>query len=133
MKASAFSRLGHSVLAATLLTVFTQVSSFGQSMATAKPVESLAALETAIYQIPETTKFKVHFVNPSGHKITVQLRNASDEVVYSETVSDKNYIRKFDLENLTDGMYHFDIVDGKQHIRKEVEIQTVSARSVQVQ
>ena len=133
MKTNAFRKLGQSVLVATVLTVFSQIQSMAQTTASAKPTETLGTMETAVYQVPETTKFKVHFINPSARKTTVKLLNAKDEVLYTEVVTNQNYIRKFDLENLADGMYHFEISNGQQKIRKDVELQTTTARNVQIQ
>jgi len=133
---NSFRRWGQGLFAGIVLAAFTQVNSFGQSMASASQPEALAApsgLQTAVYQIPETTKFKVHFVNNSSHPVTIQLRDARNQVIYSEKISGKNYIRKFDLEQLGDGTYTFEINNGSQRIVKEVDLHTVRARSVQVQ
>jgi flagellar hook assembly protein FlgD len=133
MKTNAFRKLGQGLLAAILLTIGTQVSSFGQSLANATPPTSLApaGLEAVVYQVPETTKFKVHFLNHSENPVTVRLLDANNQVIYSESITAKNYLRKFDLENLSDGNYRFEISNGKQRIKKEVGLQTVTARSVQ--
>lgn len=133
---NSFSTTGQGILVGLMLTVSTSVGSFAQSMASAKPTEVIvapAALQAVVYQVPETTKFKVHFQNHSGKKVTVTLRDASNQVIYSEVVASTNYVRKFDLEELNDGSYHFEISNGNQNIIKEVALQTVNARNVKVQ
>lgn len=131
-----FLKGGKGILVGLMLTTVITMSGYAQTMASGNKSETLAApkaLEAVMYQIPETTKFKVHFLNNSGRKVTVQLRDAQNQLVYSEVVSGKNYIRKFDLNNLSDGAYRFEISNGNQYIVKEVALQTVSARSVQVE
>ena len=136
---SVFRGLGQSIVAAFALTVFASFSSQAQSadriqpkpFAIAQPAP--AGLETAVYQVPQTTKFKVHFVNSTGKTVTVKLRDANRNVLYTESVSAKNYIRKFDLEPLGDGKYQFEITGGGQTVVRQVDLQTVTARTVQIQ
>jgi len=129
-------KAGHVMLAVVMLAAFTQVSSSAQSMASAEPNKTItvpAGLQVIVYQVPETTRFKVHVLNNSGQPVMVRLRNAGNQLLYSEKVTDKNYSRKFDLEKLTDGAYQFEITNGDQQVVKEVTLQTVTARNVQVQ
>ncbi|MCU0354465.1 MAG: hypothetical protein MUD08_12125 [Cytophagales bacterium] len=138
-KSSVFRGLSQGLVAAFALTVFASFSSPAQSAASVQPkMFSLmqpapAALETAVYQVPQTTKFKVHFVNNTGKAVTVKLLDAGRNVLYTESVSAKNYIRKFDLEPLGDGKYQFEITGGGQTVVRQVDLQTVTARTVQVQ
>ncbi len=132
-----FRSLSKGIVAGVILTVCSQFSSFAQSTNTAsKPVESLGettTLQAAVYQIPGTTKVKIHFLNPSSKDVHLTLKTADNQVVYTEFAGEKKYIRKFDMKDLQDGMYYFQLSNGTQTITKEIALQTVSARNVAIQ
>ncbi len=91
-----------------------------------------ASLQVAVYQVENTTKFKLHFENSASRPVTLTLKNAANQVVHREVVSSPKYIRKFELGNIQDGTYTFEISNSQERITKEIQLQTLAARSLQV-
>ncbi|PMD90394.1 hypothetical protein BWI97_23195 [Siphonobacter sp. BAB-5405] len=71
---------------------------------------------------------KVNFMleKVAGKKLTVSLRNAKGDVLFSENIS-KNatgYARRFDMNELADGQYHIEVTDGETTLKKDISINT---------
>ena len=136
---SRFRKQSQIVLTALAFTALSGGAAFSQTLASAKqpgPVELPApfGLTVIAYQVPETTKFKVHFQNLSGESVRIVLKNDRHESVYVEDVANtkRSYIRKFDMKDMADGTYRFEITSGSQKVTKEISLQTMVARSVLV-
>lgn len=109
-------------LAAALAVAATQVT-----MA-AGPEPEASSLQSAVFQIPNSLKFKT-VVAPREGKLSITIRNENNEVMYSENLkSDKGYIRTFDFSTLADGQYTFVISNGQQTQSKTFVIETTTAR-----
>ena len=90
-------------------------------------------LAVAVFQVENTLKFRLHFENYAGDKVKITIRNSADKVVYEETVKNsKTYIRKFDLSSMADDTYIFEVASKHQSYTKEISLQTLSARSLQI-
>ncbi len=74
----------------------------------------------------------MHFENHSKKDVTIKIKNSDNKVVYSETVSAPKYIRKFDFNTLADGNYTFEVSNKKETFVKEITLQTLSARSLNI-
>ncbi len=91
-----------------------------------------ASLQVAVYQVENTTKFKLHFENSASRPVTLTLKNAANKVIHQEVVASPKYIRKFELGNMQDGTYTFEISNSQERITKEIQLQTLAARSIRV-
>ena len=137
---SSFRKSGRMVLAAIAFTAFGGGAAFSQTLASAQQpgpagLPAPSGLTVIAYQVPETTKFKVHFQNPSGERVRIVLKNDRHESVYAEDVTNtkRGYIRKFDMKDMADGTYRFEVSSGQQKVTREIGLQTTLARSVLVQ
>jgi len=135
-----FRTVSQGILAGIALAAFVQSASSAQILASAKQPDPKAitapaseSLMVLAYQIPGTPKVKVHIHNLNGDKLSLRLKDANGNVIYTEIVSTANYIRRFNLEALPDGNYVFEVGNGAQRIQKFVDLQTVTARNMQVQ
>jgi len=115
-----------------VLTLTAAVAVAGAQMAfAANGPEPAASLESAVFQLPDSMKFKAIVANPQSSKLIITIRNEKDEVVYSETIrNQKGYIRTFDLSAMTDGEYTFEIASNSQSQKKSFRIETTLARVV---
>ena len=131
---------GHALAGAALLTLLTATGAAAQSHAYAhhfeKPVPTEIykphSLKVAVYQVENTPKFKVHFENSDHSPVVLRIRNAANRVLHEEVVREGKYVRKFDLANMADGDYTFEIANGKENISKGIQLQTLSARTLQI-
>ena len=110
------------MLAAVLATV--NVAAFAE-----EPVETAAKKKTfavGMYQTVNTTKMNLMVEKSGANKVYVMLKNEKGEVLYSEMIGKKDakYWRKFDMSELQDGNYVFEITSGNEKIVKEVNLST---------
>jgi|GEM_PF-921600 len=132
---------GNALAGAALLSLLTLTGAAAQSHAYAhhfnKPVPTEIykphSLKVAVYQVDNTAKFKVHFENSDPSVVVLRIRNAAHKVLHEEVVRDGKYVRKFDLGNMNDGDYTFEIANGKESVLKSIQLQTLSARTLQIQ
>jgi hypothetical protein len=121
---------GNALAGAALLTLLTATGAAAQSHAYAhhfeKPVPTEIykphSLKVAVYQVENTPKFKVHFENSDQSPVVLRIRNAANRVLHEEV----------DLGNMADGDYTFEIANGKENISKGIQLQTLSARTLQI-
>jgi flagellar hook assembly protein FlgD len=91
------------------------------------------SLDVAVFQVENTLKFRVHLENYAGQDITIKIKNGSNKVVYEEKVKNvSKYIRKFDFSTMLDGDYTFEVSNNKDTFTKDISLQTLSARSLQI-
>jgi hypothetical protein len=58
-------------------------------------------------------------------KTYVAIKNAAGEVLYSEfTYKTENFSKVYDLTNLADGEYYFEVITGKEKLTKSFQIAT---------
>ncbi|MEA5427787.1 hypothetical protein [Arcicella lustrica] len=109
------------------IALFTTVSFFAN--ATTDTNEATNAKKTfavGIYQTINTLKMNVMIDKLAGKKITIQLKNEDGEVIHTEIVGKKEtaYRGNYDLKELEDGKYSFEISDGNAKIVKNVQVGT---------
>jgi hypothetical protein len=69
-------------------------------------------------------KFKLTLDN-LDKKTYVAIKNAAGEVMYSEfTYKTENFSKVYDLTNLADGEYYFEVITGKEKLTKSFQIAT---------
>ena len=131
---------GNALAGAALLGLLAFTDAAAQSHAYAhnfeKPVPTELykphSLKVAVYQLENTPKFKVHFENYDDSPVVLRIRNAANKILHEEVVRDGKYVRKFDMANMNDGDYTFEIANGKENFTKEIQLQTLSARTLQI-
>ena len=102
------------------------------SMAASGPGPEASSLQSAVFQLPNSLKFKT-VIAPADSKLSIVIRNAQNEAIYTESMKhNEGYIRTFDFSTLPDGDYTFEISNGQQTQSKTFKIETTSARVVNV-
>lgn len=75
-------------------------------------------------------KFKLSIEN-AENKTLISLINENDDVLFSEyAATNGDYTKVFDLSNLNDGKYTFEMRTGSERITKSLEIKTNVQRTV---
>lgn len=109
-----------SALALSLLAI---INVNAQQQTSAQPENDFAV---SMYQTINTMNMNLFVAKQANHRATVVLKNEKGNVIYSDIVSKgaKLYHGKFDLSDLQDGKYHFEITEGDKTIVKNVSIGT---------
>ena len=89
----------------------------------------VARLTTDFFEI-EPLKVRMHFVNPSGKRTTIGIRNYRNELVYRELFFGREYARNFNFETMLAGQYSFRIDNYKDHLNKRFAIQEIVSRKI---
>lgn len=89
---------------------------------TAKP----KTFEVGLYTIKQTSKVKVFVEKNKGEKLLIRLKNEQGDVLHTETIgkSQTFYKGSYDLEQLQDGKYSFEIENSAERLVKNVQIST---------
>lgn len=75
-------------------------------------------------------KFKLVVANISG-KATITIKNENGDVMHTEYASkSEDFSKIFDLSDLTDGNYYFEIANGSEKLVKSFKISTEVKRTV---
>lgn len=91
------------------------------------------SLQSTVFQLPNSMKFKTVVATGQNSKLYVIIRNEKNEPIYTESLKSTNgYIRTFDFSTLADGEYTFEISNGKQTQSKTFKIETSTERIVKL-
>ena len=100
------------------------------SLAADGPGPETGKLQSTIFQIPNSLKFKA-IATGCGNKLSIVIRGYDHTPIYTEFQNNgHDYMRTFDLSTLTDGEYTFEISNGEETIKKTFTIETTMARMV---
>jgi hypothetical protein len=88
--------------------------------------------DAAIYKVAETNKVRLSVNKPAHDKLRVLLKDQSGKVYYSEVYNDNDakYRRVFDLEEMRDGTYYFELFNKKDKLVKKVEIHSTNEKLI---
>ncbi len=115
---------------AIILTLATATTEgFAQTKASGKVSTTKAS--TLEVQDMGNLRFKLAFENPLKQKAKISLLDKDNEVFfYDYTISDAQYVKAFNLSNLTDGKYTFVVQTGSEKLTKEFVIKTQTFRGI---
>ncbi len=84
--------------------------------------------KVGMYQTINTLRMNVLVEKVVGKKLTVTLKDAQGKVLSQEIIAkgSDSYFGKFDMSNLSDGKYTFEITDGTEKIVKQVNLETTT-------
>ena len=90
------------------------------------------AFQSALYKINETSKVKLSVDKGADENLRITLRDKSGKVYYNENFVDKDgkYRRIFDLEEMGDGVYYFELIHNKTKVVKQVEIESSNEKLI---
>lgn len=132
MKISIFSILT-SAFALTLS--FTSFAADKKKNNEEKETAAAVAFDAALYKVGETNKVRLSVDKSANERLRVVLKDKAGKVYYSEVFNqrDTKYRRVFDLNDMTDGTYYFEVSHKKAKKVKEVNIESTSSKMISLQ
>lgn len=100
-----------------------------------KTTADAVVFDAALYKVKETNKVKLSVDKAANERLRIVLKDKGGRVFYSEVFNDKDakYRRVFDLEEMNDGVYYFELFYNKKKLVKEVQIQSTSEKLISLQ
>ncbi|MBB6004855.1 hypothetical protein [Arcicella rosea] len=97
-----------------------------------EPASNKKSFAVGMYQTINTMKMNVLIEKTTSKNLFISLKNEKGEVLHKERVgkNSQKYHGKFDLSELEDGAYSFEITDGESKIVKNVNIGTKNPEPV---
>lgn len=80
----------------------------------------------------EEMKFRISISNPSTRSVVVTIVKGNDEF-FSAVVKANEYVNTYNMSEVEDGDYTIIISNGKERVRKQISISTVTAINRQVE
>jgi hypothetical protein len=88
----------------------------------------------AVAYATSSLKLKVNFENPAREKVTLSIRNADGQVLYTSNLGHEAVFNgKLDLSDLADGKYTVTLQSKSSRYEKPFQIQTQTARMAVVE
>ena len=83
-------------------------------------------IQASLYKLADSNKVKLSVDKSDDDKLKITLKDKSGQLYYSEVYNEKDskYRRVFDLNDMNDGKYTFELFYNKQKVTKTVEIQS---------
>ncbi len=89
---------------------------------TANAVDS-AYMATVCKIIAEEEKmYRVMFYAPTEEKVSVQIKNEDQQIVYTETLKSSEFVKKYDLSYLPKGAYELEVKSQGYVFKEEFEL-----------
>lgn len=97
-----------------------------------KEETSKKTFDAYLFKVPNTNKVKLLVDKNTDARLRIMLTGKDGKVYYSETNDDKQskYRRQFDMNDLTEGTYFFELYSKKQTLIKEIKIESASEKLV---
>jgi hypothetical protein len=94
-----------------------------------------ATFNVALYQVSNTNKVKLAVDKDDDSRLRIVLKDKVGKVFYSEVFNEKDskYRRVFDLDEMHDGTYYFEMFYQKQKLTKEVQIRSTSEKLISLE
>ncbi len=85
-----------------------------------------ASYQLLTFRTKEAGKVNLILTKSNNKRMWVTLRDGKGQIIYQETVSKNSdrFLKKFDLRQLGDGTYRFEVSDGEVTSAKEVTLST---------
>ena len=86
----------------------------------------------SLFQLVNTNKIKLAVDKSAGSPLRVLLKDKGGRVLYSEMYgkNEKQYRRIFNLNDMTDGTYVFELFYKDQKVTKAIDIETNTERTI---
>ncbi|TLU94399.1 hypothetical protein [Dyadobacter sediminis] len=91
-----------------------------------KETASRATIQASLYKLSDSNKVKLSVDKSTGDKLKITLKDKTGRLYYTEVYNedDSRYRRVFDLNDMNDGKYTFELFYNKQKVVKTIEIQS---------
>ena len=92
------------------------------------------AFNAGVFQVGTSNKVKLAVDRSADSRLRVVLRDKAGKTYYSEMFGkgEEKYRRVFDLEEMNDGTYYFELTSGDQKLTKEIDIHTNRDRVISI-
>lgn len=86
------------------------------------------AFDAALYKVGDTNKVRLSVDKNPNERLRVVLKDKAGKIYYSEVFNEREtkYRRVFNLDEMTDGTYYFELSHKKDKKVKEVNIESTS-------
>jgi hypothetical protein len=129
----------HSFVASALLLMGLPSAPASVPARTTPPLDAYAAADlpasphfaARVFAVHGTAKCKVVFTRGAS-PVTVRLKNQSEQVLYEEVVTALSYSRRFDLSELPDAHYFFELQTPEERYVRVVQLNTQASRTLAV-
>lgn len=100
-----------------------------------KETASAVTFDAALYRINDTNKVRLSVDKTENDRLRVVLKDKGGKIYYSEVYNqrDSKYRRVFDLDEMGDGTYYFELFHNKNKLVKEVNIQSTSSKMISLE
>lgn len=87
-------------------------------------VTETKTFDVGMYRVVNSMKVNLLIEKEIGNSLEISLKNSNGEIIYVESLGKKmeKFAKKFDLSNLENGKYTFEIANGKEKIVKEIDV-----------
>ncbi|WP_143017100.1 hypothetical protein [Catalinimonas alkaloidigena] len=93
---------------------------------------SVKQLQSNIFAIPGTCKFKIALENPTKKWVYIKLKDAQGRVMQLDLVKTPKYIRTFNMEGMRAGIYTLKLRVGTHVVERAIDLRHLSQRFVQI-
>mgnify|MGYP000905330051 CR=1 FL=1 len=123
--------ISKSLLAVALtLTMASFTSDKKESSAEAAKRDGFGA---SIFQVAHSSKVKLAVNTADESRLRVTLRDTRGKIYYDESNKTNQYRRTFDLADMSDGTYYFEIAHKDHTLKKELKLQTTPDKAITFQ
>lgn len=91
--------------------------------------------DAALYKVGDTNKVRLSVDKNPNERLRVVLKDKAGKIYYSEVFNEREtkYRRVFNLDEMTDGTYYFELSHKKDKKVKEVNIESTSSKMISLQ
>ena len=76
------------------------------------------------------TAFRVFVQNPEKRKIEIQITHRELGVLVDSSITEQQFNCRYNFDKVEDGHYQVILINGKERITRDIEINTVSKRNL---
>lgn len=100
-----------------------------------KEAAEAVTFDAALYKINDTNKVRLSVDKAENERLRVVLKDKAGKIYYSEVFNqhDSKYRRVFNLDEMGDGTYYFELIQKKSKLVKEVNIESTSSKMISLQ
>ena len=97
--------------------------------------KKIAHFDASLFQLANSSKLKLSVDKEAGSHLRIILKDKGGRILYSEMYGkdQEQYRRVFNLNDMNDGTYFFELTYKDQKVTKEVSLQTNSERKIALQ
>ena len=100
-----------------------------------KETASAVTFDAALYKTRSVNKVTLAVDKNPNERLRVILKDKGGKIYYSEVFNQKDskYRRVFDIDELGDGTYYFELFHNKNKVVKELNIESTNAKMISLQ